>query len=221
MLTFPAPRVHCKPAGQYLVRLFQGLALVLATAGPAVAQSYPDHPIKWIVPFAPGGGGDTTARLVAREAEKLVGQPFVIDNRPGAATILGMQALLASPSDGYTVFSGNDSLATNLYLMDKVPYKLDDVLGISVISKSPLALVTRPDFPAKDLNELMQQIKAGNVQFTLPYVPFTQGAKAAQSLLDAIAGKTVPRFIPEWKDATPEKPTIVTKENIDSFVPEF
>jgi len=165
MLTFPAPRVHCKPAGQYLVRLFQGLALVLATAGPAVAQSYPDHPIKWIVPFAPGGGGDTTARLVAREAEKLVGQPFVIDNRPGAATILGMQALLASPSDGYTVFSGNDSLATNLYLMDKVPYKLDDVLGISVISKSPLALVTRPDFPAKDLNELMQQIKAGNGKF--------------------------------------------------------
>jgi len=162
MLTFLAPRVHCKCAGPYLVRLLQGLVLVLATAGPAVAQSYPDHPIKWIVPFAPGGGGDTTARLVAREAEKLVGQPFVIDNRPGAATILGMQALLASPSDGYTVFSGNDSLATNLYLMDKVPYKLDDVLGISVISKSPLALVTRPDFPAKDLTELMQQIKAAN-----------------------------------------------------------
>jgi len=162
MLTLLAPRVHCRQVGLRLARLCQGLTLALAIAGPAAAQSYPDHPIKWIVPFAPGGGGDTTARLVSREAEKLVGQPFVIDNRPGAATILGMQALLAAPPDGYTVFSGNDSLATNLYLLDKVPYKLEDVVGISVISKSPLALVTRPDFPAKDVNALMQQIKASN-----------------------------------------------------------
>lgn len=162
MLTPLAPRVLCRQAGLHLARLFLVLTLALAIAGPAAAQPYPDHPIKWIVPFAPGGGGDTTARLVSREAEKLVGQPFVIDNRPGAATILGVQALLAAPADGYTVFSGNDSLATNLYLVDKVPYKLDDVVGISVISKSPLALVTRADFPAKDINELMQQIKAGN-----------------------------------------------------------
>ncbi|MES2251662.1 MAG: tripartite tricarboxylate transporter substrate binding protein [Pseudomonadota bacterium] len=145
-------------AGHLLVAT--GVAALLSVAGTAAAQPYPDHPIKWIVPFAPGGGGDTTARLVAREAEKLLGQPFVIDNRPGAATILGVQALMSAPSDGYTVFSGNDSLATNLYLLDKVPYTLDDVVGISVISKSPLALVARTDFPAKDLAELMQQIKA-------------------------------------------------------------
>jgi len=162
MPTFLAPLVLCRQAGQHVARFCLGLALALAIAVPVAAQSYPDHPIKWIVPFAPGGGGDTTARLVSREAEKLIGQSFVIENRPGAATILGMQALLAAPADGYTVFSGNDSLATNLYLVDKVPYKLDDVVGISVISKSPLALVTRADFPAKDISELMQQIKAAS-----------------------------------------------------------
>ncbi len=139
-----------------------GAAALLGVAGTAAAQTYPDHPVKWIVPFAPGGGGDTTARLVARQAEKLLGQPIIVDNRPGAATIVGVQALLSAPSDGYTLFSGNDSLATNLYLLDKVPYTLDDVVGVSVISKSPLALVARADFPAKDLAEMLQMIKTSN-----------------------------------------------------------
>ncbi len=129
---------------------------------PSLAQTYPAHPIKWIVPFAAGGGGDTTARLTGREMEKLLGQPLVIDNKPGAATVIGVQALLSAPNDGYTIFSGNDSLATNLYLMDKVPYKLDDVVGISVLSKSPLALVSRPDYPATDLAGALQHIKDNN-----------------------------------------------------------
>lgn len=137
-------------------------ALAAASWGPARAQAYPLRPIRWIVPFAPGGGGDTTARLTAREMEKILGQPLVIENKPGAATIIGVQALLGAPADGYTIFSGNDSLATNLYLLDKVPYVLSDLVGLSVISKSPLALVSRPDFPAQDLAGVFRAIRDNN-----------------------------------------------------------
>lgn len=167
-------------------------ALALAFGTSAEAQTYPDRPIKWVVPFAAGGGGDTTARLVAREAEKMLGQPFVVENKPGAATIVGAQAFLSSPKDGYTVFSGNDSLATNLYLVEKVPYKLDDFVGISVISKSPLALVTRADFPAKDAAELIAQIKASNGK--LSYGSWGIGSTshlAMETLLDRTGANAV------------------------------
>lgn len=169
-----------------------GATLGTALAGSALAQDYPNRPIKWIVPFAAGGGGDTTARLTAREVEKLVAQPLVIENRPGASTIIGVQALLSAPSDGYTIFSGNDSLATNLYLMDKLPYKLDDLVGLSVISKSPLALVSRPDFPATDLAGALQHIKAQAGK--LAYGTWGIGSAshlAMESLLDRVGSTMV------------------------------
>lgn len=169
-----------------------GAALGALLVGAAHAQAYPTRPIRWIVPFAAGGGGDTTARLTGREMEKLIAQPLVIENKPGASTIIGVQALLASPSDGYTIFSGNDSLATNLYLIDKLPYKLDDLVGISVISKSPLALVSRPDFPVQDLAGALQHIR--NNPGRLSYGTWGIGSTShltMETLLDRIGGTMI------------------------------
>lgn len=128
-------------------------------------NSYPEKTIRWIVPYAPGGASDTSARLYSNQMEDLFKRSFVIENKPGGSTIIGTQALLNAKPDGYTVFSVNDSLTTNMLLMDKVPYTLDDFAEVSVLVKAPLALISKPDFPAETLSEAIAQIKDKKNQF--------------------------------------------------------
>src|SRR5580765_4877989 len=82
-------------------------ALTIAGAGAAHAQNYPTHPIKLIVPFPPGGGNDNVARPIAQKVSETIGQQMIIDNRPGAGTMIGAEAAAKSAPDGYTVFFGS------------------------------------------------------------------------------------------------------------------
>ena len=90
----------------------KALASVLVTCAfvtayiSALAQQYPSRPIKFIVPYGPGGGSDTTSRIIAKPLAEMLGQQIVIDNRPGAGTIIGAELAAKSPPDGYTIFSG-------------------------------------------------------------------------------------------------------------------
>jgi tripartite-type tricarboxylate transporter receptor subunit TctC len=149
-------------------------ALVLAcTAFGASAQgNYPDQPIKWIVPYPPGGGTDTLARTLAEAMRAGLGQPLVIENRPGAATNIAADAVAKSKPDGYTVMSADNALmAFNEHLFKKLPYDPQkDFTYIGTIGRLPLALVVNPKFPAGTFAEFLAYVKAhpGKVDYASP-----------------------------------------------------
>jgi tripartite-type tricarboxylate transporter receptor subunit TctC len=149
-------------------RSFLTLA-ALAFAGAAWAQGYPNKPVRVLVPFVPGGNVDITARTVAPALGELLGQPVIVENRPGAAGLVGAQALLAAPADGYTLMMGsNSSLAVAPSLYPSWPY--DPLKGIAPITNlqvTPFVLAVRPGLPAKTLDELMKLAKENPGRLTM------------------------------------------------------
>jgi tripartite-type tricarboxylate transporter receptor subunit TctC len=140
------------------------LLLPLGAVLPAwvVAQDYPGKPIRLIVPFAPGGGNDIVARAIAQSAGASLGQPIVVDNRPGAGGGLGAELASRSPPDGYTLFLGGvGSLAVNPNLQAKLPYDpLKDFVPITLIASAPLVLVVHPSVAARTLAQFTALAKA-------------------------------------------------------------
>src|SRR6266851_565444 len=132
-----------------------------ALASTAWAQPYPSKPIRVIVPFVPGGNVDITARTVAPALGEALGQPVIVENRPGAAGMVGAQALVASPADGYTLMMGsNSSLAVAPSLYANWPY--DPLRGIAPITNlaiTPFVLVVKPGLPARTLEEFLKIAK--------------------------------------------------------------
>ena len=132
--------------------------LCFALASTAWAQPYPSRPIRVIVPFVPGGNVDITARTVAPALGDALGQPVVVENRPGAAGMVGAQAMMSSPADGYTLMMGsNSSLAVAPNLYPSWPY--DPVKGIAPISNlaiTPFVLVVKLGLPAQSLAEFVK-----------------------------------------------------------------
>jgi len=140
----------------------QGAMLALA-AGTAGAQTaWPQRPIRLIVPFPPGGGTDTTSRLIAEKLTTLAGWTIVVENRAGAAGGIGLDALAKSAPDGYTIGMGQASnLAINPALYAKLPYDpLKDFAPIVEIAAQPVVLVVRQDSPLHTLGEFVQAAKA-------------------------------------------------------------
>ena len=137
------------------------LALALLCAH-AFAADYPARPIHLIVPFAPGGGNDTVARLVGHKLEGELGQPVVIDNRPGAGGVVGAEAAARAAADGYTlVLGGVGSHAINPNLHTNLTYDpIRDFQPISLIASAPLVLVVHPSVPAHSVSELIALAKA-------------------------------------------------------------
>ena len=135
--------------------------LCLALAGAAWAQPYPSRPIRVIVPFVPGGNVDITARTVAPALGDALGQPVVVENRPGAAGMVGAQAMMGSPADGYTLMMGsNSSLAVAPNLYPSWPY--DPIKGIAPISNlaiTPFVLVVKLGLPAQSLADFVKLAK--------------------------------------------------------------
>jgi tripartite-type tricarboxylate transporter receptor subunit TctC len=138
-------------------------ALLLLTAAFAVqAQPYPSRPIRFIVPYTPGGLGDTFARAVGESLAKGMGQPVVIDNRPGASQAIGAEATAKAPPDGYTIFMGTQSgLVLNTLARKKLPYDpVRDLAPISMLFTTPLYLVVHPSVPANSVKELLALARA-------------------------------------------------------------
>ncbi len=148
------------------MKAFASLALFVfaATVGAAnaLAQTYPSHPIRFIVPFPPGGGTDTGARIIAQKLGESLGQPVVVDNRPGAAGIIGTELAAKAPPDGYTLLMGNvGTHAVNPSLYRKLPYDpVTDFSPISQVAGLPMFLLVAPSTPAKSVNELIALAKA-------------------------------------------------------------
>src|SRR3982074_1749273 len=137
-------------------RLLKVIGFALATT--AWAQPYPSKPIRIIVPFVPGGNVDITARTVAPALGDALGQPVVVENRPGAAGMVGAQAMMGSPADGYTLMMGsNSSLAVAPNLYPNWPY--DPVKGIAPISNlamTPFVLAVKLGLPAQSVADAIR-----------------------------------------------------------------
>jgi len=188
------------------------LAACLIILGPsAMAQEFPSRLIKFVVPFPPGSGTDTSARYFARKLAEMTGQPVIVENKAGANGFLAVKQVLSAPADGYTVFVGsNSTLAVNVALFKKLPYDPQvDFAPLTMMMRAPAVLAVPPDSPSKTLNELMTRAKAQpgklnygagsagyqlmaelfkeRAQLDIAHVPF----KGASEALTAVASGTV------------------------------
>ena len=140
------------------------VAAGLLSALPVQAQQgadYPSRPVRVIVDVAPGGGVDTATRLVAAKLEKIFGQTFVVENRPGAAGNIGAETVFTAEPDGYTLLASSPSpLAINQWLYKKLAYDPAGFVPIAMMSRIPNVLVVRKDFPAATVQELIAYAKA-------------------------------------------------------------
>lgn len=137
-----------------------GLALPWAVPGPAAAQDWPAHTVKFLVPYGPGGGTDIVSRIIAQQLQEMLGQTFVVENKPGAGSTLGADTVAKSDKDGYTVLVLSNAHAVAGALYKKLPYdSVKDFQMISQIGTVPLVLVTAPAFPPKDVKELLAALK--------------------------------------------------------------
>jgi len=135
---------------------------LLSGAGPAAAQDFPSKPIKFVVPFPPGSGTDTSARYFARKLTELTHQPVVVENKPGANGFIAVKAVLSAPADGYTVFVGsNSTLAVNTALFKSLPYDpVADLAPLTMMMRSPALIVVPGNSAYRNLPELIAGAKA-------------------------------------------------------------
>jgi tripartite-type tricarboxylate transporter receptor subunit TctC len=124
--------------------------------GSAAAQTYPVKPIRFVVPFAPGGGTDLLARLLAPRLTEALGQPVVVDNRGGAGGVIGAEIAVKAPADGYTIVLGSPGPLTINPNFQRMPYDpLRDFAPIALATVSPFVLVVHPSLPARSVKELL------------------------------------------------------------------
>ena len=150
----------------------------------AVAQDYPSRPIRMVVPFAPGGGSDISARVLADGLSDALGQTIVVDNRPGAGSILGCDIVAKSTPDGYTTLLGNISMAFNAALYTKVPYDaLRDFSPVTLATDQPNILVANPALPAKSFTEFLALAAAEPGKLTFGSAGLGSGTHLAMEML--------------------------------------
>jgi tripartite-type tricarboxylate transporter receptor subunit TctC len=156
----------------------------LFAAVPASAAQYPERPIRMIVPFAPGGGSDISARMMTDELGRVLGTTIVIDNRPGAGSSLGTDLATKALPDGYTTLLGNISLAFNAALYKKLPYNaLRDLVTISLATEQPNIIVTHPSLPAKNLQEFVALARKQTGKLTYASAGLGSGTNLAMEML--------------------------------------
>jgi len=145
------------------------LAVAMALALPGHAQSYPSRPVRVVVGFTPGGGVDINARLLAAKLSELLGQQFVVENKPGAGTNIANESVAKSAPDGYTLLFTSPAVAINMSLYRNPPYDaLRDFAGVSVFSESTNLLVVPVALPAKSVKDLvaMAKEKPGSLNYS-------------------------------------------------------
>jgi len=145
---------------------------LMVTFGPAVAQSFPVKPVRIIVPYTPGGDTDVVARLVAPKLGEALGQQVIVENRPGAGSLIGTEAMLRAPADGYTLAVGTiSSLAVLPVTKTNVPYDpLRDIAPIVLATVAPYVLHVHPSIPARSVTEFVKFARArpGQISYGTP-----------------------------------------------------
>jgi tripartite-type tricarboxylate transporter receptor subunit TctC len=229
-------------------------AVALGVAGGAIApagtcaQDYPTRPVRIIVPFSPGGATDAVLRMVAPGMSQLLGQSVVVENRPGGAATIGMDAVAKSAPDGYTTGVANTSFATNpLLFVKKMPYDTDkDLQPVSLIAIVPFVMSIHPSIPARSVKDLIAVARArpgalnysssGNgsasqlatelfkylTKTEMVHVPFTGGGAALTSVLSgecSLFFSSIPPAIGHYRSGR-VRPIGITSASRDPSLPD-
>ena len=155
------------PRRQFL-QLAAGAIALPNVSRIAKAQAYPARPVRILVGYAAGGGVDVIARLIGQRLSERLGQPFIIENRPGAGTNIATEAVVRSPPDGYTLLLATGANAVNATLYEKLNFDfMHDVAPIGSIVRVTLVMVVNPSFPAKSLPEFITYAKANSAKMSV------------------------------------------------------
>ncbi|MBI4192963.1 MAG: tripartite tricarboxylate transporter substrate binding protein, partial [Betaproteobacteria bacterium] len=159
-----------------VVTILAALAVAGVLSGSAVAQEYPNKPLRLIVPFPPGGGNDILARSVGQRLSEAIGQQIIVDNRGGAGGLIGAELAAKAVPDGYTIFLASiGNLAFNPALHARLPYDpVRDFAPVTLLATSAFILVVNPSLPAKSVKDLIALAKARPGQ--LNYASAGQGS---------------------------------------------
>jgi tripartite-type tricarboxylate transporter receptor subunit TctC len=171
------------------LRLAAGAALLPALSRIARAQTYPSRPVRWIVGFPPGGGADIVARIMAPWLSERLGQPVIIENRPGASTNLAVQAVVNSPPDGHTLLFLGASAVVNTSLFESLPFNLQrDIAPVSGLVDFPMVMIANPSVPARNIAELITQAMANPGKITIASFGTGSASHLAGELFKMAAG---------------------------------
>ena len=162
----PAPRSNerrlvTQHPRRRILSLAAGAAALPAVSRISWAQAYPTRPVRLIVPFPPAGGSDVMARLIGQSLSERLGQPFIIENRPGAGSNIGTEAVVRAAPDGYTLLLVGINNAINATSYDKLNFNfIRDITPVATISGVPAIMAVHPSFPAKTIPEFIAYARA-------------------------------------------------------------
>jgi tripartite-type tricarboxylate transporter receptor subunit TctC len=172
---------------QTFIYLLFGLLGLLA--GSVSAQTYPTKPVKIVVPSAPGGGTDIVARLLAQSFSKALGQNFIVENKPGAGNLIGIETVARAPADGYTLLFVASPLVLNPILFKKVNYDpIKDFSPISLAATAPNILVVHPSTPASNVKEWVELAHKGQNKLSYASAGVGTSPHMSMELFNAMAG---------------------------------
>src|SRR5690242_2263239 len=164
-------------ARRRFLHLAAGAVALPVLSGVAWAQTYPSRPVRWIVPFPPGGGTDILARLIGQWLSERLGQQFLIDNRPGGGSNIGTEAAVHAPPDGYTLLLAASVHTINPSLYHKLSFDfIGDIAPVAGIMRVPNVMVVNPSVPARTVPEFIAHARAnpGRINFGSAGIGTTQ-----------------------------------------------
>ena len=166
-----------------------GAAALPAISRLAWAQAYPTRPVRIIVPFAAAGAFDIMARLIGQWLSERLGQPFVIENRPGAGTNIGTETVVKAPPDGYTLLLAGTPNAINATLYEKLNFNfIRDIASVAGISRAPLVMAVHPSVPAKTVPEFIAYAKANPGKISMASAGIGAPSHVSGELFKMMAG---------------------------------
>jgi tripartite-type tricarboxylate transporter receptor subunit TctC len=173
-------------------RWLAALLAYFALCGAAVAQGFPSKPVRFLVPNPPGGASDIISRLFSDKLSQEWAQPVLVENRPGAATVIGTQAVVQAPADGHTLLVMTLTHPLNAAFQKKMPYdSIKDFTGVTLIARSPIVLVVNPALPIRTLAELIAYAKANPGKLSYASAGTGTVQHMAAEMLKAMAGVNI------------------------------
>ena len=208
-----------------IVRVVKTLSVLMAAALavgavtvalPALGQSYPVKAIRLVSPFPPGGSVDVVGRLLAAKLSESLGQQMVVDNRSGASGVIGTQAVMSAPPDGYTLLINTIPFVTNQFLMPRAPYDpLRDFVPISLVASSPSFVTVSPSLPVRSIQELIALAKSKPGQLYYSAAGVGTNPHIAGELFNLLAG--VDMVAVQFKGGGPADTALIAGEVAATF----
>ena len=234
----------CINSGRLALIVLGAIYLALG-AGPASAQNYPNRPIKFVVGYTPGGSNDILGRMFAQKLSERIGQPVVVENKPGADSIIGTDFVAKSPPDGYTLLVSSAAMILNAALYEKVPYDTGkDFFPVTMFASDPLVYAVNPSVQANTIAELIALAKAKPAQLfyssgapafhvsaewfkhaagvNIVHVPYKGSVPAITAAISGEVPMVVISIVPVIQHLRSGKlrPLVVTSEHRDALLPQ-